>query len=103
MTLRLVLIFSLALVHAQVPNLPKLVGVQGLDDQVMSDVAYGLSPSTLNERYAAELSDIKPGLRRYNFFWSAMEGAIPAATNPPNCPPGTTSVPSNETDRISRA
>ena len=87
---------------ASVPGLPTLVGVQGLDDQVMSDVALSISSAVLQERYAAELADIHPGLRRYNFFWSALEGAVPPTGQPQDCPPSTFAVPINETDRIAR-
>lgn len=85
------------------PGLPKLVGVQGLDDQSMSDAAFGMAPGVLEARYAAELADIHPGLRRYNFFWSGLEGAVPPAATRFACPPGTTAVPANETDRVARA
>lgn len=87
---------------ASVPGLPKLVGVQGLDDQAMSDFSLSISHAVLQERYAAELADIHPGLRRYNFFWSALEGAVPPSAQPQACPPLTFPVPINETDRIAR-
>lgn len=81
--------------------LPKLIGMQGLDDQAMTDYAYSISPALLQQRYSVEAEQIRPGLRRYNFFWDGFEANPPTAQAQP-CPPGTTSVPINETDRIAR-
>ena len=94
---------SFNLARAVGPGLPQLVGVRGMDDQVMSVVALGISPTVLQARYAAELADIHPGLHRYNFFWSGLEGAAPPASTRNVCPPGTLAVPANETDRVARA
>jgi hypothetical protein len=61
----------------------------------------GLQQATV--RYATMAHDLRPGVRRYNAFWSAFEGPVPSSPTPmASCPPGYTATPANETDRVAR-
>lgn len=83
---------------------PSLRGVQGVDDQTMSDYAQQLNDNgvTLSERYIRLDADLQPSVRRYNYFWSALEDLVPPSSTPITCPPGHLLVPANETDRLKR-
>ena len=56
--------------------------------------------AALRARYATQRAELSPGLRRYNFFWAGLEGAVPASpTLPASCPPSHTLVPPSEAER----
>ena len=72
--------------------------LQGHDDEnyPMSLLS---NPTVLKARYAA-LGKMKPGIRRYNMFWSSFELA-PSITTPnaTHCPTGSLLTPASEEQR----
>ena len=84
------------------PFLPTLKGVQGVDDQSVTLAAHALPDggASLRARYANLEKGIAPGLRRYNFFWVALEGGPPAAATPLACPATHVLTPANESERV---
>ena len=86
----------------QQPLPPVLQGVQGLDDDGVTHAALGMPDGgvALRARYATQRAVLSPGLRRYNFFWATLEGAVPASSSPIACPPTHVLVPANETERV---
>lgn len=88
---------SFTLAHTVLPS-----PVQGVDDDSMSGWAYANDLHALELRYAALQRGIKPGLRRYNLFWSGLESGVPPSATPQMCAPGFVAVPANETDRVAR-
>lgn len=82
----------------------KIIGVQGMDDQTMTDwVPVNEGVDQLDLRYQNAATVLKPGLRRYNAFWSNFEQTPPSpAGSPPSCPAGKLLVPTSESDRIAR-
>lgn len=49
----------------------------------------------MSQRYA-RLADLKPGIRRYNMFWSSFEsGKTPSSAAPMPCPAGFELTPPN--------
>jgi len=83
---------------------PALRGIQGTDDQTMSNYAQTLNDNgvTLTERYQRLDQDLQPSVRRYNFFWSGLEDGPAPSDTPFTCPSTHMLVPANETDRIKR-
>ena len=88
---------EMTLAHAVLPS-----PVQGVDDDSMSGWAYVNDLPALELRYSALQRGIKPGLRRYNLFWSGLESGVPPSATPQMCAPGFVAVPANETDRVAR-
>jgi hypothetical protein len=96
----------LCLIHASVtglsppPGPPRIQGVQGNDDQVMSlHLLQNGQMADLKLRYDTIQKKLVPGNRRYNLFWSEFESTEPASA-PFLCPAGTVLVPSNEVVRV---
>jgi hypothetical protein len=83
---------------------PRTRGLQGVDDDAMTQFASSLPDGgeTLSLRYTNLASDISPGVRRYNFFWSGVENAVPPSDAPLACPAGHTLTPSSEAERAAR-
>ena len=79
-------------------------GLQGVDDDDMTQTLLAAGDTGgLALRYAHLSADIAPGVRRYNVFWSSIEGAAPSSTTlPPACPPGTQVTPASEAERVRR-
>lgn len=93
------IVLSFALLRAA--PLP-LQGMQSMDDQTMADwVSANEGEEQLAARYESMAQVLKPGLRRYNAFWSAVE---PSASfppgSPPTCPSRSILAPASEADRV---
>lgn len=90
--------------------LPPLQALQGVDDQSMTWYIMGHGADdgggqrNLQERYATIGSELKPGIRRYNFFWDGIEVVASQATpfGSGGCDAGFSPVPANESDRVAR-
>ena len=77
-------------------------GLQGVDDDDMTGFLAD-DKASLSLRYSHLSTDLAPGVRRYNFFWSGVEGSVSSSASPPaSCPPGTLLTPSSEADRVAR-
>lgn len=86
--------------RARPASLPQLRGVQGVDDEVAVDALRAAGDAAgLDARYAALERDFGSGLRRYNFFWSDLEGRVPPGAAPFACPPGSALTPANSSER----
>ena len=47
------------------------------------------APHLAQQRYAAYMNDIRPGVRRYNVFWQPFESSgVPPSVTPLSCPAG---------------
>lgn len=57
-----------------------------------------LDSPQLSARYSA-LGKMKPGIRRYNMFWSSME-LVPSSEAPMQCPQGQILVPSDPQQKL---
>jgi hypothetical protein len=102
-TLRaLALLAAATAASSATPFLHPLQGMQGVDDDSVSQYALHLTDggAALRARYAALQKTISPGLRRYNFFWASLEGGPPASSAPQACPATHTLVPANESQRL---
>eukprot|EP00039_Didymoeca_costata_P012770 m.185654 g.185654 ORF g.185654 m.185654 type:complete len:591 (+) comp15579_c0_seq2:183-1955(+) len=86
-----------------VPGLPWPQGLQGHDDEnyPMSLLSNSFPTSDLLQRYKV-ITSMKPGIRRYNMFWSAMEQIHSSSTSNISCPEGTIKTPANEEDKDKR-
>jgi hypothetical protein len=82
-----------------VPGLPWPQGLQGHDDENWPTRLFSTGQhAALQQRYA-RLAALKPGIRRYNMFWSAFESAQqPSSAAPKACPPGFEPTPPNATE-----
>lgn len=93
------------LASASAALLPALQGVQGNDDQSMASWLLGQPDGAqqLDLRYGRLAADLQPGLRRYNFFWAALEHpTITPSATPLSCPSGYANFPANESERVRR-
>ena len=90
-----------SLAAAPPPGPPALRGMQGVDDDSMTSETYTWHNGTLEARYLALNATLRPGLRRYNVFWSGLEPTPPSAT-PRACPAGFLAVPASEAERVAR-
>lgn len=82
------------------PALPWPQGLQGHDDEnwpVKLASANGSSTPQLEARYAA-LSQLRPGIRRYNMFWNTFE-TEPGQDHPFACAPGSVLIPPSQAAR----
>ena len=81
-------------------RLQALRGVQGVDDQTAVDALRAAGDDAgLGLRYATLARELQSGLRRYNFFWSALEGHVAPSAAPIACPGGSELTPRNESER----
>jgi hypothetical protein len=86
-------------------NLSTPQALQGHDDHLMAWVlaSDGGIPAVI-ARAGFIRENMKPGVRRYNLFWAALESSAAVSTAQPQtaCPVGYVAVPSSEEQRVAR-
>ena len=85
-----------------VRGVPRPQGLQGHDDEnwpvqlLVRSANQSTATPMLTARYEV-LRQMRPGIRRYNMFWSGFESAIASSsTSAIVCPAGTQKVPTSE-------